>query len=440
MVGTESILIILKARDEATKVVSQVQQKLKGVMNGIRGSITKASNALEGWFNKFDGWAMSLMFFGMAIQKTFNDILKKSTKTFQEISHSVEGTATVFDVLGGSVKFLGFLVGDAISSFLEPLMPVIAEIVDKLGDWISKNSDLVANIVLIGLAIGTILMNFGMLWLGIKPIIMGLYYLFQSRVFLPLIAIGTAVVFITDVFNSEVPKWVAILGTVAMMIVLIAALIAGGWVGALAIAIAAMLAAVVHWREKIAMTLTILAMKFNIWTLNLKKGWHEAMYSIGEDWIKLLNYLIDKYNSFASSKLGKFFGFGQSKSIVYAEINTKSLDAALTTAKGDLLLMEAMQKRMREESVSEDGFIASLLKKVNDSMGTTPEITDVMSEALTPPKFAEGGAVPDGLPEDSQAPVQYFFNINEMNAGGANFDELAGEVFNTSGVLNTNGG
>jgi hypothetical protein len=98
----------------------------------------------------FAGWAMSIMFFGMALQRTFDTIWKSSTKTFQDVMHSVEGTVTKFDILNGSMAYLGFTAGQA----LEPLVALILPIIDAAQEWIQNNEKLSADIVTVGAVMG----------------------------------------------------------------------------------------------------------------------------------------------------------------------------------------------------------------------------------------------------------------------------------------------
>lgn len=99
---------------------------------------------------QFAGWAMSIMFFGMAIQRVFSQVRNFGTKAFQDVMHSVEGSVTGFDMLQGSMKYLGFTVGQA----LEPLVMLLIPIIDKVSDWVSENEGLVRTIVVIGTVLG----------------------------------------------------------------------------------------------------------------------------------------------------------------------------------------------------------------------------------------------------------------------------------------------
>jgi hypothetical protein len=106
----------------------------------------------------FQGWALSIMFAGMAIKNAMNQIWASSTKTFQEIMHSTEGTTTAFDMLQGSITYLGFTVGQA----LEPIAMWLAPIIQMFADWVSENEGLVRVLFVILSVFGTLSMFVGM--------------------------------------------------------------------------------------------------------------------------------------------------------------------------------------------------------------------------------------------------------------------------------------
>lgn len=175
-----------KYADAFTDAVFNMQQKSNRYLNSVYDSVMKTGNVMSkqsksgGGFKSIDsvlgdinskiadkgrpfaGWAMSIMFAGMAVQKTFDSIWKSSTKTFQDISHSVEGTTTGFDIMEGSMKYLGFTIGSA----LEPVVMFLVPIIDKIADWVTENEKLTAAIVVGGLALGTLAMYIGMVKLA----------------------------------------------------------------------------------------------------------------------------------------------------------------------------------------------------------------------------------------------------------------------------------
>ena len=138
-----------------TRAINNVERQTK--------AYDKMSRAIQPLKREFAGWAMSLMFAGMAMKRAFDMIWKSSTKAFQDISHSVEGTVTQFDMLEGSMKYLGFVMGAA----LEPVAQHLVPIVDKISEWVEENPELTASLVVITGVLGTLIMFIGMTKLAI---------------------------------------------------------------------------------------------------------------------------------------------------------------------------------------------------------------------------------------------------------------------------------
>jgi hypothetical protein len=110
----------------------------------------------------FAGWAMSIMFFGMAIKSIFDTIWRSSQKTFQEVAHSVEGTVTGFDMLNSSTAYLGYTLGAA----LEPIAMWLAPIIFMIAEWVSNNEKLVGIILVVVGVLGTLFLVIGTLKLA----------------------------------------------------------------------------------------------------------------------------------------------------------------------------------------------------------------------------------------------------------------------------------
>lgn len=131
----------------------------------------KATERLNQQFKKneghFNAWALSVMFFGMLIMRTMQQIWKSSTQTFQDVMHSVEGTTTGFDLLQGSLKYLGFIAGQA----LEPLAQELIPIVLKIAELIENNEGVFRSFVKWGFIIGSILVVLGQVVLGFNGLV-----------------------------------------------------------------------------------------------------------------------------------------------------------------------------------------------------------------------------------------------------------------------------
>jgi len=137
--------------DDAISQIRNFKKRFKGLGESLRQNEVR-----------FQGWALSIMFFGMAILRVFSQIAKTSVKTFQDVMHSVEGSVTSFDMLQGSIKFLQFTIG----SVLEAFIPQIIEVVDKVSDWVNENQNLSGSIIKWGIILGAFLMVLGMVTLG----------------------------------------------------------------------------------------------------------------------------------------------------------------------------------------------------------------------------------------------------------------------------------
>jgi hypothetical protein len=98
----------------------------------------------------FAGWAMSVMFAGLAIQRLMTTIRNFGTKTFKEIYESVEGNVSQVTLLEGSFKYLGFTIGAA----LEPVLTWLIPVIDRTADWISENEKLFGTITVVATALG----------------------------------------------------------------------------------------------------------------------------------------------------------------------------------------------------------------------------------------------------------------------------------------------
>lgn len=155
--------------NQLTKPVAASYRKVAIEQQNVYDAQQKLNRSLKG--APFQGWAMSLMFAGMALQRISQSIYKFGTKAFQEISHSVEGTVTQTDMLEGSMKYLGFTIGQA----LEPVVSFLIPIIDAISQWTEENPKLVAfGIVLMGI-VGTLAMVGGsarLAWTnGLQPFV-----------------------------------------------------------------------------------------------------------------------------------------------------------------------------------------------------------------------------------------------------------------------------
>jgi hypothetical protein len=105
-VSKEVIEILIKARNEASAAFKEAQKGLTGIHKDAAAAETsmkkfdnasmhlektekRLEKAMFGAKKQFQGWALSIMFLGMALSRVFNQIWKSATKTFQDVTHSM---------------------------------------------------------------------------------------------------------------------------------------------------------------------------------------------------------------------------------------------------------------------------------------------------------------------------------------------------------------
>jgi len=125
------------------KDASDASKQFNSAAKRTAGELKKMASPVKRVKKEFAGWAMSIMFFGMALRRTFDTIWKSSSKTFNEVMHSTEGTVTGFDRLTNSLSYLGFAAGAA----LEPVAEWLAPWIWKIAELIQDHESLFATIV-----------------------------------------------------------------------------------------------------------------------------------------------------------------------------------------------------------------------------------------------------------------------------------------------------
>lgn len=165
--NTEDISLVAKLVDRVSPALDRLRQRLNNNAIAMGAATRQFSESLKQNEIRFQGWALSVMFFGMAIQRVMNQIWKNSVKTFQDVMHSVEGSVTQFDMLGSSIKYLGFTIGQA----LEPVAAWLIPIVEKIANWVVENEGLARTLFVIGTIMGSLLFVVGFLTLAFTGIV-----------------------------------------------------------------------------------------------------------------------------------------------------------------------------------------------------------------------------------------------------------------------------
>jgi hypothetical protein len=129
---------------------------------------TKATGILGKTMARFKMHLLSVMFFGMLLQRTFGNIMRAGVTAFTKLMESNDMLGTAVQRLGVHFEYLKFIIGSAINRFLEPLMPLIIRIISAISEWIQKHPKLTAILIIFGFILGFLLFMFGTLGLGIQ--------------------------------------------------------------------------------------------------------------------------------------------------------------------------------------------------------------------------------------------------------------------------------
>ncbi len=181
----QEIVVVSKMVDKYSGAVREMTRVTKGFGSALTTTTTRIKGVTASGkkfdrtirettkgMRRFQMHLLSLMFFGMMLQRTFNKVMQSSVDAFMKISEGATLAGQGITALSAHWEYLKFAVGNAIATALLPFLPVITNIIEKIVDWVSENPKLVAAIVMIGLAAGTALLTFGQLGLGIMGVIM----------------------------------------------------------------------------------------------------------------------------------------------------------------------------------------------------------------------------------------------------------------------------
>jgi hypothetical protein len=296
----------LKSQESFDKMGKIAGENLSKISNESQNSVIKFRK-LKNQLMPFPGYAMSIMFLGMAMQRMFTTISKFGVSAFQEIMHSVEGSTTQFDYLNGTVKYLGFTIGQA----LEPVAAWLIPIVIATADWVSENQSLVRWFIIIGAALGTLAFVGGMWKLAMAGIV-GAMLEFILVLFGGEAAILALKKGIIKVIALKLRGWFVALGTYIkttlypILVKIILPLL--GWIAAIALLIFFFYMMRGVWdnvAKGFMLKAELMGIRFKLFGQILKKGIENLKYifKIGWEYIKLGFF---KFLNLSMAKFGKW--------------------------------------------------------------------------------------------------------------------------------------
>ena len=118
---------------------------------------------------RFRGELLSIMFFGMAINRVFGGFLRTSFKAFQEVTEGTSRANNALTKLNAAWQFLKFSLIDALleSPFFRMMIEWAIKIIDKINGFNSKTKAWIVGIIVALALLGLVLMLYGMIGLGL---------------------------------------------------------------------------------------------------------------------------------------------------------------------------------------------------------------------------------------------------------------------------------
>jgi len=139
----------------------------------VNKEIEKNIRTVEDHRQRFKMYLLSIMFFGMIIQRTFQKMAQTTLDVFMKITEAQTSAGQAVSNLSAHWEYLKFSVGEAIASFIEA-NPWIIELIDNIADFVQQNGQLIATLLILAIAFGGTLGLIGQLGLGISGISMSI--------------------------------------------------------------------------------------------------------------------------------------------------------------------------------------------------------------------------------------------------------------------------
>ncbi len=149
--------------------------KKKKVIENFLNPVKEMSNTVSGSFKKLQGQllgaGLSIMFFGMQVKRTFENIARSSTDAFLKVAVSGSPAANTLRSIGSAFEFIKIVIGEAIGSVLTPFLPLLVQIAEDFANWVSQNKELTTGLILLGIILGGIMFFIGQIGLFLQGVV-----------------------------------------------------------------------------------------------------------------------------------------------------------------------------------------------------------------------------------------------------------------------------
>jgi len=178
---------------------------------------TKAFGRAKAMTNRFRMELLGVMFFGMMIQQVFMGIAKTGVDAFMKITKGQTQAGQAIITLQSGFQYLQYTIGDAIGTAMLPFLDTIVGVIELVGDWIDRNPRLASGLIMVGIAVGTILLLIGSFGLGISSTVqfiggvgyglIGALMAIPTPVKIAAIALAAAAIFIITNWDAVGPAF-----------------------------------------------------------------------------------------------------------------------------------------------------------------------------------------------------------------------------------------
>ncbi len=169
--------VSLRTVQDQTIVKSQ-QKFSKGLVKNMKYVVDANGNMIDSQIESvekarqtFNFGYLSVMFFGMALQRVSQSIIKTTMSAFTKIADGATEASRAVTVVSAEFEFMKFEIGRAIGEALVPLLPIIQKITRGFADFVQQHPEAtfysIASVLAVGGAM-SMLGQVGMFLMGLK--------------------------------------------------------------------------------------------------------------------------------------------------------------------------------------------------------------------------------------------------------------------------------
>lgn len=155
---------------KTTKDFGRSIEEVSVTMDKNNKIVANQTKTITGLNERFQMHYLSVMFFGMQIQRMFLTMARTGSDMLVKITEGATAQSAAIIGLGAEWDFLQFTIGEAIGAWIQA-NPWLMEMIEGFSDWIQQNQQLVGWLMVLGAFLGSLLFVIGTVSLGTKGIV-----------------------------------------------------------------------------------------------------------------------------------------------------------------------------------------------------------------------------------------------------------------------------